>query len=320
MSRSAAVSLTPPPSRLADLTTIAAAFMQAFAPGLPRYLQLQHAIIGLIRSGELRSGAQLPPDQQLTGALDVSLGTVQKAFAGLASEGWISREHGRGTFIAQPRQPVTELWHYRFRDSRSEAMLPVYSRLLKRRHVAADERVRGALGEDPKGFIEIERLVDIGGKFTCYSELYLPAGRFCAHSRDPDHQYRKRQPEKAVRRRVRRADHQRRAIHSCLSAGARRRPIDRDAEARLRHGAGSHRLHLWTRRDLVPAHPHSAKRLSARRVADAERAKDLASIRAADGTSSRAVAANRRQAGKRNGEAFVSGAVSNSWYRRPKWG
>lgn len=177
MSRSAAISLTPP-SRLADLTTIAAAFMQAFAPGLPRYLQLQNAIIRLIQSGELRAGAQLPPDQQLTGALDVSLGTIQKAFAGLASDGWISREHGRGTFIAQPRQPVTDLWHYRFHDLLSDAMLPVYSRLLKRRHVAADERVRRALGEDPKGFIEIERLVDIGGKFVCYSELYLPAGRF----------------------------------------------------------------------------------------------------------------------------------------------
>lgn len=178
MSRSAAVSLTPPPSRLADLTTIATAFMQSFAPGLPRYLQLQNAIIRLIQSGELRAGAQLPPDQQLTGALDVSLGTVQKAFAGLASDGWISREHGRGTFIAQPRQPVTELWHYRFRDPQSDALLPVYSRLLKRRHVAADERVRRALGEDPLGFIEIERLVDIAGKLACYSELYLPAGRF----------------------------------------------------------------------------------------------------------------------------------------------
>jgi DNA-binding GntR family transcriptional regulator len=178
MSRAAAISLTPPSSRLTDLATISAAFMQAFAPGLPRYLQLQNAIIGLIRSGELRAGAQLPPDQQLTGALDVSLGTVQKAFAGLATDGWISREQGRGTFIAKPRQPVTELWHYRFRDPDSDAMLPVYSRLLKRRHVAADERVRRALGEDPKGFIEIERLVDIGGKFTCYSELYLPASRF----------------------------------------------------------------------------------------------------------------------------------------------
>jgi GntR family transcriptional regulator len=177
MSRSA-IAATEAPSRLADLTTIAAAFTQSFAPGLPRYLQLQNTIIGLINSGELRSGAQLPPDQQLTGALDVSLGTVQKAFAGLAADGWISREHGRGTFIAQPRQPVTELWHYRFRDPESDALLPVYSRLLKRRHVAAGERVRRLLGEDPKGFIEIERLVDIAGRFTCYSELYLPASRF----------------------------------------------------------------------------------------------------------------------------------------------
>lgn len=177
MSRSAALSLTPP-SRLADLTTIAGAFLQAFAPGLPRYLQLQNAIIRLIQSGELRAGAQLPPDQQLTGALDVSLGTVQKAFAGLASDGWISREHGRGTFIAQPRQPVTELWHYRFRNSENGELLPVYSRLLKRRPVAADARVRQALGDDPKGFVEIERLLDIAGKFACYSEFYLPAGRF----------------------------------------------------------------------------------------------------------------------------------------------
>ena len=177
MSRSAAVSLTPPPSRLADLTTIAAAFMQAFAPGLPRYLQLQNAIIGLIRSGELRSGAQLPPDQQLTGALDVSLGTVQKAFAGLASEGWISREHGRGTFIAQPRQPVTELWHYRFRDHtamRCCRSIPVCS------NGATSPPMNGCVAR----WARIRRTLSrssgwsIGGKFTCYSELYLPAGRF----------------------------------------------------------------------------------------------------------------------------------------------
>jgi GntR family transcriptional regulator len=170
--------LPPPPSRLADIASISAAFVESFLPGVPRYLQLQNAIMRLIRSGELRPGAQMPPDQQLTGALDVSLGTVQKAFSGLASDGWISREHGRGTFVAQPRQPVTELWHYRFRDPKTDALLPVYSRLLKRRHVAADEPVQRSLGPDPQGFIEIERLVDIGGRLTCYSELYLPASRF----------------------------------------------------------------------------------------------------------------------------------------------
>jgi GntR family transcriptional regulator len=180
MPKSAVIRLTPPPppSRLADLATIATSFAQSSAPGIPRYLQLKNAIIRLIQSGELRAGAQLPPDQQLTGALDISLGTVQKAFGGLASDGWISREHGRGTFIDQPRQPVTEPWHYRFRDSGSAAMLPVYSRLLKRRTVKANERLVSILGDDARGFVEIERLVDVGGKFNCYSLFYLPAGRF----------------------------------------------------------------------------------------------------------------------------------------------
>jgi GntR family transcriptional regulator len=181
MSKSAVIRLTPPPppsSRLADLATIATSFVQSSAPDFPRYLQLKNAIIRLIQAGELRAGTQLPPDQQLTGALHVSLGTVQKAFGGLASDGWISREHGRGTFIAQSRAPVTELWHYRFRDFQGEAFLPVYSRLLKRHRIEGDERLARAVGDDPKGYIEIERLVDIGGKFNCYSQLFLPAGRF----------------------------------------------------------------------------------------------------------------------------------------------
>ncbi|MGA7807544.1 GntR family transcriptional regulator [Bradyrhizobium sp.] len=178
MAKTSLAEPAPPPSRLGDIASIAAAFARSFSPGVPRYLQLQNAIIGLIQAAELRAGVQLPPDQQLTGALDVSLGTVQKAFSGLASDGWISREHGRGTFIAQPRQPVTDLWHYRFRDPQSDAMLPVFSRLLKRRKVKSDDGLRRALGSDPLGYIDIERLVDIGGKFSCYSEIWLPATRF----------------------------------------------------------------------------------------------------------------------------------------------
>ena len=67
------------------------------------------------------------------------------------------------------RQQIAEL--------RSERARLEY-RLLKRRRVEADERLRRTLGDDPQGFVEIERLVDIAGRFTCYSQLYLPAGRF----------------------------------------------------------------------------------------------------------------------------------------------
>jgi len=171
-------SSAPNPVWLADVETIAAAFMGAFPSGLPRYLQLRQAIIQLIQSGKLRPGAQLPPDQQLTVALGLSLGTVQKAFSGLASEGWISREHGRGTFIEEPARPVTEVWHHRFVDPQSGDLLPVYSRILQRRKIVGEARLRQALGEDPHGYVEIEQLIDIDGKFACYSQFYLPASRF----------------------------------------------------------------------------------------------------------------------------------------------
>jgi DNA-binding GntR family transcriptional regulator len=45
--------------------------------------------------------------------------------------------------------------------------------------------VRRALGEQADGFIEIERLVDIAGHFSCYSQLYLPAGRFAGMLKVP---------------------------------------------------------------------------------------------------------------------------------------
>src|SRR5581483_11435403 len=129
-----------PPSWSADVGVIAAAFARGFEAGLPRYLQLQNAITGLI-----------------------SPGTVQKALNGLAADGWLSREHGRGTFIAASRRSVTELWHYRFNDPRTGAQLPVYSRLIKRRKFSGDDVLRDKLGRDPAGYIEIERLMDIGG-------------------------------------------------------------------------------------------------------------------------------------------------------------
>ena len=35
-----------------------------------------------------------------------------------------------------------------------------------------------ALGPDPKGYVMLRRSLDIGGKFVCSSQIYLPASRF----------------------------------------------------------------------------------------------------------------------------------------------
>ena len=55
------------------------------------------SIIGNIESGELHEGERLPSEEKLAAHYDVSVGTVQKALARLATTGIISRERGRGS-------------------------------------------------------------------------------------------------------------------------------------------------------------------------------------------------------------------------------
>lgn len=146
--------------------------------GLPRYLQLHASIEELIRSGDLASGMQMPPEQPLAAALGVSLGTVQKGLQSLTIKGLIVREHGKGTFVAPPRRSMTELWHFRFVNPETGTLLPVYSKLLKRQLVRSDEEVLQKLGADAEGYVCLTRLIDIDGRFCCHSEIFLPASRF----------------------------------------------------------------------------------------------------------------------------------------------
>ncbi len=59
---------------------------------------LQH-----IDEEQLREGEQLPPEAKLALRAGVSLVTVRRALAELATQGVVRREQGRGTFVARPR-------------------------------------------------------------------------------------------------------------------------------------------------------------------------------------------------------------------------
>ena len=117
-------------------------------------------------------------EQELARAIRVSLGTVQKALAKLASDGWIVREHGRGTFVHGVKQPIAELWHYRFLDPATGRLAPVYSRLLERRLTTAPGPWQSVLGADPQGYVEITRLISVGDRLNCWSRMHLGASRF----------------------------------------------------------------------------------------------------------------------------------------------
>src|ERR1700751_224338 len=151
--------------------------------GLPKHIQLGNAIIDLINGGTLTTGDQIPPEQQLSQVLGMSLGTVQKTLNRLAIEGWVSREHGRGTFVADPNRATQDVTFYRYLDHFSflnpenSEPLPVHSTLISRDLVPSKDPVRIRLGADPKGFVRIVRRIDVGA-FSCRSSMYLAATRF----------------------------------------------------------------------------------------------------------------------------------------------
>ncbi len=66
----------------------------------PLYLQLSDAILALIRTGQLKSGQQLPSSRALSGLLSINRITISKAFEELQLQGWLEGFVGRGTFVA----------------------------------------------------------------------------------------------------------------------------------------------------------------------------------------------------------------------------
>jgi GntR family transcriptional regulator len=163
--------------RATILREIRGRFLRLSGEGLSKYMQLRRAILLGIEEKELRPGDQLPPEDDLT-ALGISHGTVRRAMAHLAAGGFISREHGRGTFIADYRHAIDDSWHFRFLSGEQDTILPVYSHIIDRTLVSEGGPWVAALGADETGFTRIKRSFNVDDKFLCYSEFYLANGRF----------------------------------------------------------------------------------------------------------------------------------------------
>ncbi|HSV86202.1 MAG TPA: GntR family transcriptional regulator [Levilinea sp.] len=70
-----------------------------FRANMPIYLQIVEQIGGLLLSGELKPGDQLPTVRQLAAELDVNFNTVARSYRLLDESELISTQHGRGTYI-----------------------------------------------------------------------------------------------------------------------------------------------------------------------------------------------------------------------------
>ena len=70
--------------------------------GQPKYLALADAICAGVTASQLSVGERLPPVRELAWQLQVTPGTVARAYGKLVKDGLLEAVVGRGTFVAKP--------------------------------------------------------------------------------------------------------------------------------------------------------------------------------------------------------------------------
>jgi len=108
---------------------------------VPLYHQLKGLLLEEIRAGRLKPDDKLPTEEKLASTYGVSLITVRRTLSELAAAGYVRREQGRGTFVAQPRvaQGPRELTSFSYEMQKRG--LRASSRVLARDVVRASEEV-----------------------------------------------------------------------------------------------------------------------------------------------------------------------------------
>src|SRR2546428_8628734 len=78
---------------------------------LPLYYQLKEVLKQQIRAGHLAPHTAIPSEPELVNSYHVSRATVRQALSELVHEGLLYRQHGKGTFVCEPRvqQTLSEL-------------------------------------------------------------------------------------------------------------------------------------------------------------------------------------------------------------------
>lgn len=77
---------------------------------IPLYYQLQQHFLEKINSRELSAGDRLPSEEEVIEASGLSRFTVRQAFQALERDGYVERIRGKGTFVREPRVPMSVAW------------------------------------------------------------------------------------------------------------------------------------------------------------------------------------------------------------------
>ncbi|TMD79000.1 MAG: GntR family transcriptional regulator [Chloroflexi bacterium] len=145
---------------------------------LPLYYQLKEVLKQQIRSGHLAPHTAIPSEPELVANYHVSRATVRQALSELVHEGLLYRQHGKGTFVCEPRvqqtqSELTSLTEEIQRRRKRPGGLLLVSELIR-----GSEAVRKQLSLiDTEQTIRLERLRTANDIPIAYEVDYLPYPR-----------------------------------------------------------------------------------------------------------------------------------------------
>ena len=139
--------------------------------GRPKYQRLADTLVDAIRQGVWQPGDRLPPEEELTQLTPFSLGTVQRALRDLSEQGLVIRQHGLGSFVADPPRELQDPWHCRFVGDDDETLLPIYSQALGRVTVSEHGPWTRPLGPGAD-VMRLDRVIIVNDEFRILSRFY----------------------------------------------------------------------------------------------------------------------------------------------------
>lgn len=147
-----------------------------------KYAQVRDHLLERVRS--LPVGERLPAEGVLCGEYDVSRITLRRAVDELVQDGYLVREHGRGTFVSHPRYNLKHRERFvnevtGFHTQLTRQGHTVTSQVTVQRGERAGARIAAALEVSPATpVVRLERLRSVNGVLHHLAESYVEEARF----------------------------------------------------------------------------------------------------------------------------------------------
>ncbi len=141
---------------------------------LPLYQQIYEILRAELQRGRWSAGEMFPTELNLIDEFQVSRVTIRQVMERLVSEGFISRQRGRGTFVAEPtlEEGLTRI--ISFSEDMRRRGLKAGTKVLKAEIIPAEEDVALALEIKPGDEVAyIKRLRLANGEPMCIEESHL---------------------------------------------------------------------------------------------------------------------------------------------------